>query len=491
VIVAGVDLLVAPGDLRRGVDVVLDDGRVAAIEPAGAAGAPRSGDEVLDGTGLLGVPGLVNAHTHSPENPSRGLADGLALEPWLARLMGETGTYSEEDHYWCALATAAELLLCGTTSVLDHVGMTPLRDGGFDGVMRAYRDAGIRGGMAPLFSDHDATATLARSLGVDGVDGPLIPQMAPPLPTPEAIALTEDAIDRWHGSERGRLHVLAGASGIQWASEELLVGMADVARRRGTTMQLHVLETRLQDAACRLRFGGRSGVAVLDQLGVLGPDVSMAHCVWLDDDDVSLIAERGGVVVHNPAANARLRSGRARVADLLAAGVSVGIGTDGAASSDDQQMWFAMRLATLLHRGPDEDWVSCPDALSMATVAGGRALGVEGLGTLAVGAPADIALLDRASFGLAGLEASLVLSETGASVRHVVVAGDVVVRDGRPTRFSLDEVHAAIADQRDRRLRFADPDGMAPVLARIEATRAALAARDGRPFVGPPGAVVG
>jgi cytosine/adenosine deaminase-related metal-dependent hydrolase len=369
------------------------------------------------------------------------------------------------------------LLLNGCTSVLDHVGMTPIRDSGFDGVMRAYRDAGIRGGMAPLFSDEDWTAELARSLGVEGVGRALIPQQVPALPTPEAIALTEDAIDRWHGAEGGRLHVLAGASGIQWASEELMMGMADLARRRGTTMQLHVLETRVQDAACRRRFGG-SGVAALDRMGVLGPEVSMAHCVWLDDHDIGLIAQRGAVVVHNPTANTRLRSGRARVLDLLAAGVPVAIGTDGAASSDDQQMWFAMRLAALLHRGPDEDWVSAPDALRMATVDGARALGVPGLGTLEVGAPADVALLDRATFGLAGareLEASLVLSETGASVRHVLVAGEVVVKDRRPTRFSLDDVHAAIAEQRERRLAVEPPPDHAATLARIEQTRAALA----------------
>jgi guanine deaminase len=476
VIVAGADVLVAPGDLRAGVDLVVEHGRVAAIEPARPRDVADAGD-VLDGRGLLAVPGLVDAHTHSPENPMRGLGDGLALESWLARLMGESGPYSEEDHYWCALATAAELLLNGCTSVLDHVGMTPIRDGGFDGVMRAYRDAGIRGGMAPLFSDEDWTAELARSLGVEGVGRALIPQQVPALPAPEAIALTEDAIDRWHGAE-GRLHVLAGASGIQWASEELMTGMADLARRRGTTMQLHVLETRVQDAACRRRFGGGSGVAALDRMGVLGPEVSMAHCVWLDDHDICLIAQRGAVVVHNPAANTRLRSGRARVLDLLAAGVPVAIGTDGAASSDDQQMWFAMRLAALLHRGPDEGWVSGPEALRMGTVDGARALGVPGLGRLEVGAPADVALLDRATFGLAGareLEASLVLSETGASVRHVLVAGEVVVKDRRPTRFSLDDVHAAIAEQRERRLAVEPPPGHAATLARIEQTRAALA----------------
>lgn len=479
-VVGGVDVLVAPGDLRTGVDLVVDgDGRVASLEPA--SGGPAD----LDGRGLLAVPGLVDAHTHSPENPLRGLADGLALEPWLASLMAGSGPYSEDDHYWCALATAAELLLCGCTSVVDHVGMTPMRPEGFDGVMRAYRDAGIRGGMAPLFSDHDATADLARSLGVVGVDGPLIPQQVPAFPAREAIALTEDAIARWHGAEGGRLHLLAGASGIQWASEELLVGMAELARRRGTTMQLHVLETRVQDAACRARFadGGWSGVRALAEWGVLGPDVSMAHCVWLDDDDLDLIAAAGGVVVHNPAANLRLRSGRARVRELLDRGVPVGVGTDGAASGDDQQMWFAMRLATLIHRGPDEAYVSSDDALAMATSLGARALGVDGLGTLAVGAPADLALLDRASFGLAGareLEASLVLSETGASVRHVVVGGELVVRDRRPLRFDLDEVHTAIADQREHRLREPGDPRLPETIARIEALRAALAERDGR-----------
>jgi cytosine/adenosine deaminase-related metal-dependent hydrolase len=483
-VVGGVDVLVAPGDLRAGVDLVVKEGRVASLDPAAAGAAVVDGVQRLDGRGLLAVPGLVNAHTHSPENPMRGLGDGLALEPWLARLMGESGPYSEDDHYWCALATAAELLMGGCTSVVDHVGMTPMRPEGFDGVMKGYRDSGIRGGMAPLFSDHDATADLARSLGVEGVGpGPLIPQQVPALPTHEVIALVEDAVARWHGAEGGRLHLLAGASGIQWASEELLVGMADLARRRGTTMQLHVLETRVQDAACRLRFGGGSGVRALADWGVLGPEVSMAHGVWLDDDDLDLIAASGGMVVHNPAANTRLRSGRARVRELLDRGVPVGVGTDGAASSDDQQMWFAMRLATLIHRGPDEEHVSSGDALAMATSLGARALGVPGLGTLAVGAPADVVLLDRSSFGLAGareLEAALVLSETGASVRHVFVGGEVVVWDRRPVAFDLEEVHAAIAEQRDRRLRDAPDPRLAETLTRIEAMRAALAARDGR-----------
>ncbi len=512
-LITGVDVLMAPGDLREGVDVVIRDGRIASIGPAaspgsaapsGAAasesaaasaiesasvrGATEAGSgpqTTLDGTGLLAIPGLVNAHTHSPENPMRGLRDGLPLEPWLASLMEHAGPYSADDHYWCALASAAEILLTGGTSVIDHVGMTPIRPEAFDGAMTAYRDAGIRGGVAPLVSDFDATVALAADLGMDvGGLRALMPQQVPTLPTSEMLARTDDAIGRWHGAEGGRLHVLAGASGVQWASEELLGGMADLARARGTTWQLHCVETRIQAAACRLRFG-KSGLAALDDLGGLGPETSLAHCVWIEPSDIDLIAARGATVVHNPAANQRLRSGRAPIAALLAAGAHVGIGTDGAASGDDQSAWIATRLAALIHRDPDEPWVSSDDALAMATSGGAHALGVPGLGTLEPGAPADLTLVDRRGLGLAGsyeLEASLVWSESGPGVTHVIVAGEVVVRDGAPTRFDLAEVTAAMADQAARRRAEPVSAQLDLTVARLNELRRRLAERDGRPF---------
>lgn len=399
--------------------------------------------------------------------------------------MASSGLYTADDHYWCALASAAEILCSGGTSVIDHLAMTPISAESFDGAMRAYRDAGIRGGVAPLLSDQDATVALAAGLGVP-VSGlrALMPEQVPALSTDDMLALTADAIGRWHGAEGGRLHLLAGASGVQWASAELLCGMAELARARGTTMQLHCVETRVQAAACRLHHG-TSAVEALDQVGALGPETSLAHCVWIEPDDLGLIADRGAVVVHNPAANQRLRSGRAPIARLLAAGAHVGIGTDGAASGDDQNPWIAMRLATLIHRDPDEPWVSSDDAIRMATTGGGRALGVPGLGTLEPGAPADLALLDRHGTGLAGtreLEAALVWSESGAGVRHVVVAGEVVVRDGRPTRFDLDEVHAHIAEQATRRLAAPPAPHLTETVARLQAVRERLAERDGRPF---------
>jgi cytosine/adenosine deaminase-related metal-dependent hydrolase len=487
-VVADLDVLVAPGDLREGVDLVIAGGRVVAIDPVPSPSREMAA-EVLDGRGLLAVPGLVNAHTHSPENPMRGLGDGLTLEPWLATLRAESGLYSAEDHYWCALASAAELLCSGGTSVVDHLVMTPISPTSFDGAMRAYRDSGIRGGVAPLLSDDDATLLLAADLGVD-VSGlrMMMPQQVPSMPTSEFLAITEDAIARWHGAEDGRLHLLTGCSGVQWASHELLGGMAALAERTGTTMQLHCVETRVQAASARRR-DGRSAVETLDGLGVLNERVSLAHCVWIEEDDIGLIAQRGATVAHNPAANQRLRSGRAPVAALLEAGAHVGVGTDGAASGDDQNAWIAMRLAALIHRDPDEPWVSAVDALAMATTGGAHALGVPGLGALTPGAPADVALLDRRGTGLAGardLEAALVWSETGEGVRHVVVAGEVVLRDGRPTRFDLDEVRDRIAEQCARRARVgARSPELEATIGRLDEVRRRLAERDGRPFFGP------
>lgn len=479
-VVTGADVLVAPLDLREGHDVVIRAGAIASVEPSPSP-ARGGAAAVIDGAGLLAMPGLVNAHTHSPENPLRGIADGLALEPWLCTMFGASGVYDEDDHYWCAMAGAVEMLMCGTTAVIDHLTMSGPNAAAIDGAMRAYRDVGIRGGVAPLVVDMDATADLGRAIGVD-VGPAVVPFVLPFRPAEELIGLTGDAMSRWHGAEGGRLHVLAGPSGVQWASDALLSGLSSLARRHGTGLQIHTVETRLQAAACRHRFGV-SGVAALDALGVLGPGVSLAHCVWIEPDDIALIAERGATVAHNPAANLRLRSGRAPVPALLDAGAGVAVGTDGAASSDDQSTWIAMRLAALVHRGP-EAWVSGPQALAMATTGGGSALGVPGLGTLTPGSPADISLIDRGGCGLAGahdLETSLVLSETGAGVRHVVVAGDVVVRDGLPTRVDLREVRAHLAEQVAKRaIGGASPEAVAHAVAGAEAVRAALAERERR-----------
>ena len=323
--------------------MLIEAGRIASIEPSG--GEPPEGGRVIDATGLLAIPGLINAHTHSPENPLRGGATCLRLEPWLAQMLGGGGPFDAEDHYACALAGAVEMLLGGTTAVIDHLWMTAFEQDAIDAAMRAYRDIGIRAAVAPLIDDCDSTVALATRLGVSVPPGETLlglPAVWPPVS--ELSALLRSAIGEWHGQEGGRLQVFAGPGGVQWCSDELLASFGEIARAEGTGIQLHLLETEFQDRACRDRFG-ESAVAALDRLGVLGSNCSLAHSVWVDEADVELIAERGATVVHNPGANQRLGSGRAPVPSLLAADVTVALGTDGSASSDNQDMWDAVKLA--------------------------------------------------------------------------------------------------------------------------------------------------
>jgi 5-methylthioadenosine/S-adenosylhomocysteine deaminase len=451
-IIQGCDALVSPAEVRRGVDIVIEGNRIAAVEPTGRGELP-SGSDVVAGCGLLAMPGMVNAHTHSPENCLRGTGEGLALDVWLTRMFGTAGAYSPDDHYVCALAGAVEMLLTGTTATLDHLWMTPPTVPAAEAVLRAYRDCGIRAAVAPLVADVDFTEALAAQHGLD-VSGALFTDLAPPVPADEAEAQLEELLGRWHARDGRRLQVVAGPCGVQWCSDELLLRLADTARRHDTAVTMHLLETALQDEVCRLRFGA-SAVHGLDQLGLLSRRCSLAHSVWLDPDDIELVAERGAIVVHNPAANFRLGSGRAPIPDLLDAGARIALGADGSASSDNQIMWTQLKLAALVHNGDGDRWVSGAQALEMATAGGAAALGLGGeLGRIEPGALADLALLDERGEGLMGVQeipAGLALSETGRGVVHVVVDGELVVRDGRCTRVDEDALRTDIADQVTKR----------------------------------------
>lgn len=450
--IRGCDALVAPGELRRGVDIEIADGAIAAVRDADAQ-RPAAGDE-LDGRGLLAIPGLVNSHSHSPENCLRGLGEGLALEPWLLRMFGTSGLYTPEDHYVCALAGAIEMLELGITSVVDHLWMTPPSPEAIDATMRAYRDAGIRAAVAPLMDDHDYTEDLADALGYDLGLAALRHHVGLP-PADELVGMLADAFERWHGAEDGRLRILAGPGGVQWASEELLTGLAELARKHDSGVHIHLLETTVQDRVCRFRFG-RSGLAALADLGVLGPVCSLPHSVWIDDADVELIARHEAVTVHNPAANLRLGSGRAPIVALHEAGATVALGTDGSASSDNQNLWEAIRLATLIHNDAGADrWLTSERTLAMATTGGAAVMGLRGrLGRLEPGALADVTLIDQRDDGLAGAVdtgGGLALSESGRGVRHVLVGGRVVVRDGRLRTVDPDAARAALAEQAAKR----------------------------------------
>jgi cytosine/adenosine deaminase-related metal-dependent hydrolase len=345
-----------------------------------------------------------------------------------------------------------------------------------EAAMQAYRDSGLRAAVAPLYRDaqYDIDYGIQDGYPLAGTFMAEIGEHFAPLD--EVLAMLEEFLRRWHHAEGGRLLAFLGPSGLQWCSQELLERSLELARRHTTGFHMHLLETRVQDWACRRRFGV-SGTAWLAERELLGPEVSLPHSVHLGPADVAHLAASGASVVHNPAANLKLGSGLAPIRSMLDLGVNVALGTDGAASSDNQVLFEALRLAALIHNAGDPDpgrWIGAREAWHMATEAGARVLGLAGqLGQLRHGYLADLVLLDLDSPHLSPLNdpvRQLAFCESGASVRSVVVDGRVVLHDGHIEVFDeqaiLQEAAEAVAS---RPFRGAMPPQVADAIARFTA----------------------
>jgi 5-methylthioadenosine/S-adenosylhomocysteine deaminase len=231
---------------------------------------------------------------------------------------------------------------------------------------------------------------------------------------------------------------------VQRCTDRLLVGSAELSRKRKLPIHIHLAETKPQ-AVMGQRIYGTSLLRHLDEIGVLDETMSLAHAIWVEPEDIELFAKRGATPVHNPASNLRIGSGLAPLKEYLSAGVSVALGTDGAASNDGQNMFDAVRLATLIHNqaGSDfNDWIAPRQAIAMATRNGARAFGIDA-GAIAPGKLADIVLLQRDTAAFTPLNdvlGQLVFCENGASVHSVLVDGEFVVEAGRLTKVDEAEV---------------------------------------------------
>ena len=435
-----------PGHRARRCDLVLVHGLISALHPAGKGGAPAPGDQVIDASGCLVVPGLVNAHTHSPDNLMVGTAPALPLESWSLACAAARQVLSPREVYVSTLLGCIEMLRSGTTTVLDHVRFANHLDADcLDAVARAYLDSGMRAVVAPVVADRPLEQTLPLQPGDYGAQRPHAPASGASLPAQEQVARVADFIDRWHDREQ-RIYAAVGPSGPQRCSDDLLLRSADLSRQRAVLLHTHVLETRVQHAMAQQLYGG-SMVRHLDELGLLRPHTNLVHAVWIDRDDIERIGSTGATVVHNPVSNARLGSGTCPVAALLAHGVPVGLGTDSACCNDSNHLLETAKWAALVHNGPHSDprdWVGPQQALRLATREGAQVLGLgQVTGAIALGRSADLALFSLREPGLVPLHdpvQQLVLSHAGASAELVMVAGRVVLRDRRCTSILESEI---------------------------------------------------
>jgi 5-methylthioadenosine/S-adenosylhomocysteine deaminase len=451
-------LIVTMNDQRDVIEngaIVLDGNRISYVGPQ--EWTPTGPfDKTIEAGRLIAMPGMINAHCHSPANLVRGMMPSKPLEIWRAYYRASLRDMRDDDFYASALLGGMEMLKNGATTVLDHfAGNQACRFMGAGAAIQAMRDLGLRHVVALTITDKNYEDTIP--LGKTNAD---LTDEIKRMSANEAksahswLEECEAFIEAFHAPET-LTTACPGPSAVQRCTDELLIGTAELARRRKVPMHIHLAETKAQAVMGRQIYG-TSLLKHLDSIRVLDANLSLAHSIWLEDDDVELFARRGATPVHNPASNLRIGSGLAKVREFLAAGVAVGLGTDGAASNDGQNMFDALRLAALIHNqaGTDfNDWVTPSQALAMATRNGARAFGLEA-GVLAPGKLADLVLLrrDRPAFTpLNDVVAQLVFCENGSDVDSVFVNGEIVVESGRLTKVDEDEALRR-AEQARRRL---------------------------------------
>jgi 5-methylthioadenosine/S-adenosylhomocysteine deaminase len=442
-------------EIIDGGAIAIDDRRIVYVGPMEWL-PPGAFERTIDASRMIAMPGMVNAHCHSPANLVRGMMPSKPLEIWRAYYRASLRGMGDEDFYASALLGGMEMLKNGATTMLDHfAGNSSCRFMGAGAAIQAMRDLGLRHVAALTMTDKNYEDTIPLG-ATDAALTDEIKRMSASEAKSVAAWLDECEafIETFHAPQK-LTTACPGPSAVQRCSDELLCGCAELARKKNLPVHIHLAETKAQ-AVQGKRIYGHSLFQHLDSLGIVGTNLSCAHSIWIEDRDVDLFARCGATPVHNPASNLRIGSGLAKVKEFLAAGVSVGLGTDGSASNDGQNMFDAVRLAALIHNQAGTDfnqWVTPAQALAMATRNGARAFGIDA-GTLAPGKLADIVLLrrDRAAFTpLNDVVAQLAFCENGSDVETVIVNGEVVVDNGRLTKVDEEEV-LRLAEQSRKRL---------------------------------------
>ena len=423
-------------------DVVVEQGRIVAVGPQAGAAWPRPFARVIEGSGLLAMPGLINAHFHSPGNLMKGALPGYPLEIFMLyevpplSASGDAGRLA----YVRTHVGALEKLRRGVTAVHDdayHVPVASIES--IDAIMQAYADAGIRASVAidqPNVVEYEKYPFLAELLPPAELRAM---DQAPRQSGEELLDLYRHLIERWHGAAGGRLAAAVSCSAPQRVTVDYFKALSALSRQHDLPFNVHMLETRLQRVLGQRKFG-KSLVRYVHDLGLLDQRMMVIHAIWIDDADIALLAGSGCTVAHNPVCNLRLGSGVMPYRKLRKAGVPICLGSDEMNTDDSVNMWAVAKTAALIHTlaSPDYDeWPQPSEMLAALTRGGAHALRRAGrLGQLVPGFDADIVLLDldtNAFTPLNDLRRQLVMCEDGGSVRTTIVGGRIVFEQGRFT----------------------------------------------------------
>ena len=394
--------------------VAIEGTDVVAVDTAESIAKQFRGRETIDASGQVVLPGLINTHTHAPMVLYRGLADDLALTEWLNKYIfpAEAKTVSPEFVRAGTRLALAEMIESGTTTYADMYYFE-------EEIARETSQAGMRG-----------------VLGQTVIQFPVADAKTPA----DALARAETFIKQF--KDDPLITPAVAPHAMYTLDGPTLKAARDLSRRYGVPTLIHLAETRDEVKAAQERFSG-SPVAYLDSLGFFGPGVLAAHGVWVSDADIAILKARNVGVSHNPESNMKLASGAAPVPAYLRADVAIGLGTDGAASNNDLDMFEAMRIAALLHKhqAVDPRVVSARTVLEMATIRGARALGMDRvIGSLEPRKHADVITVSMSGARQTPMYdplSHLVYVSRGGDVQNTIVNGRVLMRSRK--LMTLDE----------------------------------------------------
>lgn len=407
ILIKNIDVLASyDSEVMRCMDIGIEDSRIAFISKSGVP-LPEgfAPDRTLPGAGRLAVPGLVNAHSHTAMTLLRGYADDLSLETWLfEKIFPAEAMLTGDDIYWGTTLGIAEMVRGGVTCVNDmYLKM--------DSVASAFADSGVRASVSigPLLTEKRGDA-LVDAGGCN------------------------DFVRRWNGASDGRLRVNIEIHSVYLYQPETLREGAALAKSLDAAIHIHILETATERANMLGQYGESSAELAL-KYGLFDVPSIAAHCVHTDDRDIAIFKEKNVNVVHNPSSNLKLASGIAPITKMSERGVNVCLGTDGASSNNNLDMFMEMRLAALIHKGTSGDplAVPAPAAFKMATINGAKALGFMDTGEISAGKKADIAIISLDSPHLQPVYnhlSAIVYAARASDVETVIVDGQILL-DGR------------------------------------------------------------
>lgn len=393
------------------------------------------GADLIDARDCLIMPGLINAHTHGHGSIGKGLGDKWSLELLLNAAYWVGAGLTLEDKKTAAQLNAAEMILKGCTAAYDMFFEFPApSQEGLALAAAAYNEVGVRVQLAPMMAD----TPFFRA----------IPGLLDSLPEPhrsvaasmsaasheDHLKSCENMLNAWD-HDRDWARPALGPTIPLHCTDEFIRGCRDLARDFGAGIQMHLAESKVQAVSGIKRYG-KTLAAHLGDLGLIGPGFVGAHGVWLDDDDLKLLRDNGAAIAHNPGSNLRLGSGIAPAAKMRDIGLTFGIGTDGSASSDNQNMFEAMRMAAFVSRmhSPDPDtWLATWEVLEAATMGGAKLMGMNGvIGQVADGFKADLVMLDLSNINFVPFNDAanqVVNCEDSSAVKNVIVGGRMVLKD--------------------------------------------------------------